>query len=105
MDAGPELADAGPPADAGDAPDAGAIDDAGCAAALDLPDDDYLDANCDGIDGDASTSMFVDIVSGDDADPVVLRDSEQLLAELSDFVEPRLWEAAWNMSPDFRFTN
>lgn len=33
----------------------------------DLPDDDGVDANCDGVDGDASKAIFVDGYSGNDA--------------------------------------
>jgi hypothetical protein len=39
------------------------------ALADDLPDPDYLDTNCDGIDGDILRSVFVDITSGKDFNP------------------------------------
>ena len=35
----------------------------------DDPDPDYLDTNCDGIDGDASLAIFVDLASGRDVNP------------------------------------
>lgn len=43
--------------------------DAGCTfvSAVDLPDDDSLDLNCDGVDGVASTALFVDPATGNDA--------------------------------------
>nr|MBP8972059.1 DUF1565 domain-containing protein [Myxococcota bacterium] len=34
----------------------------------DLPDADMIDRNCDGIDGDAANSVFVDVENGDDED-------------------------------------
>jgi hypothetical protein len=36
------------------------------AVALDLPDDQFLDTNCDGIDGNKSKAVFVDVNSGSD---------------------------------------
>jgi hypothetical protein len=35
----------------------------------DPPDDDFMDTNCDGIDGVAAAGLFVDPVSGDNANP------------------------------------
>ncbi|MHB8876239.1 MAG: hypothetical protein ACYC8T_21315 [Myxococcaceae bacterium] len=43
---------------------------AACAgSALDEPDDEGRDTNCDGVDGDAAGATFVDPVGGDDANP------------------------------------
>ncbi|MFZ5471174.1 MAG: MopE-related protein [Myxococcota bacterium] len=36
-------------------------------SATDLPDIQFIDANCDGIDGDVSRAIFVDVVSGNDS--------------------------------------
>jgi hypothetical protein len=36
-------------------------------SALDLPDDAFADANCDGIDGDAAGAVFVDTATGNDS--------------------------------------
>ncbi len=36
----------------------------GCETAVDNPDDAFTDTNCDGIDGDASASVFVDKLAG-----------------------------------------
>ncbi|PZR15451.1 MAG: hypothetical protein DI536_08355 [Archangium gephyra] len=69
-DAGVE--DGGMHVDAG-LPDAGLPDagpaDAGCVptGAIDEPDDQQLDVDCDGFDGDLSRAVFVDPVNGDDA--------------------------------------
>jgi hypothetical protein len=35
----------------------------------DLPDDNFTDDNCDGIDGDAANAIFVDVLSGNDNFP------------------------------------
>lgn len=40
-----------------------------CPNCEDLPDDDALDTNCDGVDGDASRAVFVDAAGGSDANP------------------------------------
>jgi hypothetical protein len=37
----------------------------------DLPDADMIDRNCDGIDGDAANSVFVDVENGDDEDNIL----------------------------------
>lgn len=37
------------------------------SAGLDLPDDNFTDSNCDGIDGDIETAMFVSAENGTDA--------------------------------------
>lgn len=52
--------------DAGDAGDAGP--DAGCTPTsdVDLPDDLFDDANCDGVDGQADAGLFVDPLNGSD---------------------------------------
>jgi hypothetical protein len=57
--------DAGTVADEGVSPDQGmVVEDGGptdgCAAQEDLPDEDNVDSNCDGIDGDAADAVFVD---------------------------------------------
>lgn len=59
--------DAGMEVDAG-MPDAGP-GDAGCVptGAIDEPDDQQLDVDCDGFDGDLSRAVFVDPVNGSDA--------------------------------------
>lgn len=81
--------DAGLP-DAG-VPDAGEPD-AGCVptGAIDEPDDQQLDVNCDGFDGDLARAVFVDPMNGDDThagtrdEPVrtlteaLMRDREQV---------------------------
>jgi hypothetical protein len=56
--------DAGTAADEGVSPDQGmVVEDGGltdaCAAQEDLPDEDNVDSNCDGIDGDADDAVFV----------------------------------------------
>ena len=56
--------DAGTAADEGVSPDQGmVVEDGGptdgCAAQEDLPDEDNVDSNCDGIDGDAEDAVFV----------------------------------------------
>jgi hypothetical protein len=56
--------DAGTAADQGVSPDQGTVvEDGGltdgCAAQEDLPDEDNVDSNCDGIDGDADDAVFV----------------------------------------------
>jgi hypothetical protein len=43
--------------------------DEGFAGLADDPDDAFLDANCDGIDGDATLAVFVDATSGLDTNP------------------------------------
>ncbi len=58
-----ESDDASPPGD-----DAAPTVDAACTpTGADAPDDMFLDQNCDGIDGDASTAVFVDPLNGNDA--------------------------------------
>lgn len=53
------------------------LDDDGCEyectyqGADDAPDPDGIDFNCDGIDGDVATSVFVDVEEGDDEDNVL----------------------------------
>jgi hypothetical protein len=65
---GPGGHDAGPDATAGDAPTSDAVvtadggsDRGGCVAeaAADPPDDNFVDSNCDGIDGDVARAIFV----------------------------------------------
>jgi len=41
----------------------------GCETAVDNPDDAFADTNCDGIDGDASASVFVDKLNGLNTNP------------------------------------
>jgi hypothetical protein len=41
----------------------------GCETAVDNPDDAFTDTNCDGIDGDASASVFVDKLEGNNTNP------------------------------------
>ncbi len=51
----------------GDFATGGGDDLAQCVpSGADLPDDQFADTNCDGIDGDASQALFVDPVNGDD---------------------------------------
>jgi hypothetical protein len=40
-----------------------------CTPGPDAPDLTFADTNCDGIDGDASAAIFVDVLSGNDANP------------------------------------
>src|SRR6188768_1986555 len=60
-------------ASAGDGGESGAStasDTPGCVptGTSDAPDDDFLDSNCDGIDGDASHAIFVSPGGSDSAD-------------------------------------
>src|SRR5204863_207955 len=48
--------------------DASGPDGTGCGVALDIPDDQFVDSNCDGIDGDAAHAVFV-ATDGDDGSP------------------------------------
>ena len=55
--------------DGGDGGDGGQLDggDGGCGPGTpDRPDDNAVDSNCDGIDGDALDAIFVDPVLGND---------------------------------------
>src|SRR5262249_24932038 len=38
-------------------------------SSTDLPEDNFADANCDGIDGDAANAIFVDVLTGNDNFP------------------------------------
>jgi hypothetical protein len=45
-----------------------------CNPALpDLPDEDFVDANCDGVDGDADAGFFVDPTAGSNVNPGTLK--------------------------------
>lgn len=39
------------------------------AQPVDMPDPDYLDTNCDGVDGDIQKAVFVDVATGKDLNP------------------------------------
>jgi hypothetical protein len=71
-DTGPVVADTGiGPTDTGSGADTGPVGDGGCTPTdtLDDPDDDGVDANCDGADGVVGKDVYVDATTGLSTNP------------------------------------
>ena len=50
-------------------PNDGCESDCAWLSEIDLPDDDFIDADCDGIDGELDRAIFVDQVTGNNSNP------------------------------------